>query len=99
MQKITITSLVLTTTAGLQMDSLRAVGSVVKWTRSQSTRTESFRFEDDFWHKTRGINLDQKHHSFIRPDTLYLSLTTISARYNIHETKILHFLFSNKSPS
>ena len=48
MQKITITSLVLTTTAGLQMDALSTKRSVVKATRSPCTHTESFRLEDDF---------------------------------------------------
>ena len=64
------------------MDALRARDSVVNWTRSPRSRTENFRFEDDIWHKAQGINLDQKHYLFIRPDTLYISLTIISARYN-----------------
>ena len=45
MQKIPITSLVLTT-AGLQMDALRAVGSIENSTSSRHIRTESFRFEN-----------------------------------------------------
>ena len=65
------------------MNALRAMGSVVKWTRSRRSCTENFRFEDDIWYKAQGINLDQKQHSFIRPDTLYISLTIISACYNI----------------
>ena len=46
MQKIT--SLVLTTTAGLQMVALSTKRLVVKATWSPRTRTESFRFKDDF---------------------------------------------------
>ena len=47
LQKITITSLDLTTTAGLQMDALSTKRLVVKATRSSRTTTESFRFKDD----------------------------------------------------
>ena len=49
MQKITITLLVLTTTAGLQMDALSTVSLVLKSMRSLRSAhcTESFHFEDD----------------------------------------------------
>ena len=82
MQKIT--SLVLTTTAGLQMDTLRAGGSVVKWTRSRRTRTESFRFEEHFWLKTRGIKstirvLDQIHIMY-----LWLLFQRVTSRNKCH---------------
>ena len=48
MQKITITSLVLTTTAGLQMNALSTKHLVVKATWSPRIRTENFHFKDDF---------------------------------------------------
>ena len=48
LQKSTITSLVLTTTAGLQMNALSTKRLVVKATRSPRIRTESYRFEDNF---------------------------------------------------
>ena len=48
LQKITITLLVLTTTAGLQMDALSTKRLVVKATRTSRTCTERFRVEDDF---------------------------------------------------
>ena len=67
------------------MDAYRAGDSVGNWTRSPHSHTVNFQFEDDIWHKAQGINLDQKHYRFIRPDTLYLSLTIISARYNIYK--------------
>ena len=60
MQNITITLLVLTTTAGLQMDALSTLSLVVKSTRSLRICTDSFRFEDDIWYKA-GV--------LIRPDT------------------------------
>ena len=82
MQKVTITLLFWTTTAGLQMDAHRAGDSVENCTRSPRSRTVNFRFEDEIWHKTRCINSDQKHYPFIRPDTLYISLTRISTHYN-----------------
>ena len=59
-QKITITSLVLTTTAGLQMVAPSTKQLVVKVTRSARTRTGSFRCEDDI-----GI----RPGVLIRPDT------------------------------
>ena len=60
LQKITITWLVLTTTAGLQMDALSTKRLVVKATRSSRTSTESFRFEDD---------ISIRPGVLIRPDT------------------------------
>ena len=72
LQKITVTLLVLTTTAGLQMVALCTKCLVVKATRSLRTSTENFRFEDD---------ISIRPGVLIRPDTLYLCPTIISARY------------------
>ena len=60
LQKITITLLVPTTTAGLQMVALSTKPLVVKVTRSLRTSTESFSFEDDIGVRP-GV--------LIRPDT------------------------------
>ena len=60
LQKITITSLVLTTTAGLQMVAPSTKRLVVKDTRSTRISTESFRFKD---------NIGIRPGVLIRPDT------------------------------
>ena len=64
LQKITITLLVLTTTAGLQMVTPSTKRLVVKVTRSLRTSTESFRLED---------NIGIRPWVLIRPDTPFVS--------------------------
>ena len=72
LQKIIITLLVPTTSAGLQMDALSTKRLVVKVTRSLRTSTESFRFKDDI-----GI----RPGVLIRPDTPLVNLDRVHAIY------------------